>query len=366
MFSTITVMLHNLYRFHAHVHRGGHHHHVITEGILFFFVALVILTNPASAAMRFQARSLYISNFELGGTGSYTVSFRYMSPQPIGSVDLLFCNDPIPYNPCVTPTGLNASNATLAAQTGEEGFSILTRSANHIVLTRPPGMISSTDSSYTFDNIINPTSTEAFAVRLRSHTTPNATGPQVDFGSVRGQLNNGIVIETQVPPMLVFCVAEEVSENCAETNENYYTDMGELNPSRTLTAQSQMAVGTNASGGFAITANGTPMSAGTNVIESPAVPTESRPGTNQFGINLVANSSPTVGGDPEGTWTNATPVLNYGTPNRYKFVTGDIVASSPNVSLMKKFTVSYILNSSEGLRAGVYTTTITYIASGQF
>jgi hypothetical protein len=33
---------------------------------------------------------------------------------------------------------------------------------------------------------------------------------------------------------------------------------------------------------------------------------------------------------------------------------------------MKKFTVSYVVNSSDNLKAGVYTTTITYIASGRF
>ena len=33
---------------------------------------------------------------------------------------------------------------------------------------------------------------------------------------------------------------------------------------------------------------------------------------------------------------------------------------------MKKFTVSYILNASPDLRAGVYSTTVTFIASGRF
>jgi hypothetical protein len=90
------------------------------------------------------------------------------------------------------------------------------------------------------------------------------------------------------------------------------------------------------------------------------------PGTNQFGINLVENTVPAIGGNPEGTWANAIPSADYGIPNKYKFVSGDVVAYSPNVSLMRKFTVSYILNSSKDLRAGVYTTTITLIASGRF
>jgi hypothetical protein len=222
-------------------------------------------------------------------------------------------------------------------------------------------------ASYKFDNIKNPTDTsKAFSIRLRSHGSTDASGPLIDFGSVRGQVTESITIETQVPPMLIFCIAQQVDDNCAGTNDNYYSDMGQLAADSTLTAQSQMAVGTNASGGFAITASGNPMSAGTNVIDSPTTPTESKQGTNQFGINLVANNMPVVGSDPEGIWANAIPSPGYDEPNHYKYVSGDVIAYSPNVSLMRKFTVSYIVNSSPDLRAGVYTTTITYIASGRF
>ncbi|MEO5950603.1 MAG: hypothetical protein ABIQ04_04100 [Candidatus Saccharimonadales bacterium] len=302
-----------------------------------------------------------------GVTTSYTLSFRYVTPIPVGSVDMLFCVDPIPYHPCVTPPGLDVSNAVLSAQSGETGFSILSKTANHIVLTRPSSMITADGSSYKFDNIVNPTDTsESFSIRLRSHSTPDATGPQIDFGSVEGQVTTDITLETQVPPMLLFCVAGQVADNCTDTNAINYTDMGQLSAKSTLLAQSQMAVGTNASGGFAITANGDSMSAGTNVIDSSSVPSVSKQGSNQFGINLVANDSPSIGSDPEGDWTNAVPSPDYGIPNQYKYVSGDVVAYSPNVSLMKKFTVSYIVNSSEDLRAGVYSTTITYIASGRF
>lgn len=330
-------------------------------------IALVVFVEPAGAAMRFQDRSLYMRSAEPGATTSYTVSFRYMSPDAIASVDMLFCNDPIPYHECVTPEGLDVSGATLGSQVGEAGFSILSQSTNRIVLSRSPSAITHPASSYTFDNIVNPTSTtDSFSIRLRSHAMADASGPQVDFGSIKGQVTTSIVIETQVPPMLIFCVAEEVADNCADTNGVYYADMGTLNPQKTLTAQSQMAVGTNASGGFAITANGGPLSAGVNVIQSPKTPTASRTGENQFGINLVQNDAPVVGGDPEGDWANAIPSPDYAIANQYKFEPGNVVAYSPNVSLMKKFTVSYIINSSNSLKAGVYTTTITYIASGQF
>lgn len=341
--------------------------HMWSEEVLALFLVLFVFIMPVSAAMRFQERSLYMNSSEPGATTSYKISFRYMSPQPVGSVDMLFCIDPIPYHACVPPPGLDVSNAVLSDQTGETGFSISSKTVNHIVLTRTPSMIGTTGSSYTFDNIVNPTDTsESFSIRLRSHGSTDASGSQIDFGSVKGQVTTGIVLETQVPPMLIFCVAGEVEDNCAGTNDNYYTDMGDLSPDTTLTAQSQMAVGTNASAGFAITANGTPPSAGTSVIESLSLPTESTLGSNQFGINLVANDEPTIGSDPEGTWANAVPSPDYSVPNHYKYVPGDVIAFSPNVSLMKKFTVSYVINSQKDLRAGVYSTTITYIASGRF
>lgn len=353
-----------LVRLHAFIFTWRH---MWSEELVALVLVLLVFSAPASAAMRFQERSLYMNSSVPSATTSYTVSFRYMSPQVVGSVDMLFCVDPIPYHPCVTPPGLDVSNAVLSQQSGETGYSILSKSTNHIILTRLPSMMTSGNSSYMFDNIVNPTDTEqAFAIRLKSHASTDATGPQIDFGSVRGQVTNGVVIETQVPPMLIFCVAQQVSDNCTSTNDTYYTDMGTLSPDSTLTAQSQMAVGTNASGGFAITANGLPLSAGTSVIDGPETPTESKAGDNQFGINLVENSIPAVGSNPEGTWANAVASPDYSESNKYKYIPGDVVAFSPNVSLMKKFTVSYVVNSSEDLKPGVYTTTITYIASGRF
>lgn len=342
-------------------------HHIAMELLLAVFLVAFIIVSPVSASMRLQERSLYMQSSEPGATTSYTVSFRYMSPQPIGSVTMLFCMDPIPYHPCVTPPGMNVAGAELTDQTGETGFSIATRTTNRLVLSRPTTPITDNTSSYTFSNIRNPTdSQQAFAIRLQTLESSTGAGSQVDFGSVRGQVTEGIVLETQVPPMLIFCVAEQVEEHCAETNDNYYTDMGQLSHASTLTAQSQMAVGTNASGGFAITAVGAPMSAGTSIITPLATPTTSQQGNNQFGINLVENTSPAVGSNPVGDWANAVASTDYSMPDRYKFVSGDVVAYSPNVSLMRKFTVSYVVNSHENLRAGVYSTTITYIASGRF
>lgn len=355
-----------LFRIHAAVFRWRN---LFTEEFVALLLVLFVFIAPVGASTRFENRGLFMQSTNPGVTTSYTVSFKYMTPASVGSVDMLFCIDPIPYMPCVTPPGLDVSHAVLSSQSGETGFTILSKNTNHIVLSRLPSVITAggSTSSYKFDNIVNPTDVDqAFSIRLRSHASLDATGSQIDFGSVRGQVTTSIVIETQVPPMLIFCVAEQVEENCSSTNQTYYADMGTLDPESTLVAHSQMAVGTNATAGFAITVNGTSMSAGLNVIDTPDAPTESTPGTNQFAINLVANSDPAIGSDPDGPFTNAVPATDYGEPNKYKFVSGDVVAYSPNVSLIRRFTVSYIVNVSPNLHAGVYSTTITYIASGRF
>lgn len=360
-------MKHLVVRVHATVHTWRH---IGSEQVLaVLLLALVVFVTPVAASTRFTERSLLMYSNEANVVTTYKLSMRYMTPSPVGSVDMLFCVDPIPHHACVAPPGLDVSNAVLSSQLGEAGFSILSQTTNHIVLTRNPVMITPAQmSSYEFTNITNPDGAdkEAFSIRLRSHASMDATGPQIDWGSVRGQINEGITIETQVPPILDFCLAEVVDNYCAISNNNYYTDMGQLSEDQTLTAQSQMIVGTNATAGFSITVHGNSMAAGTNIIESLSNPTPSMKGVNQFGINLVANTSPNVGSNPDGAWANAVTTPDYGTPDLFKFVDGDEVAYSPNVSLSKRFTISYIVNASPDLRPGTYTTTITFVASGRF
>ena len=332
------------------------------------FLCATLLQIPANAAStRLQVRGVMMTSSRPGDITDYTLSWLYMSPQPVGSIVLDFCTNPIPYLQCYTPAGMDISNVALTSQTGQTGFSITTHTENRIILSRIPNTVTENEqASYTFSGIKNPTNTDAFAIRIQVYDQPYGSGDKGDFGGVRGSVSAPISIETQVPPMLIFCLAQQVELECSGSNEVYASKLGELKPNETLSATSQLAVGTNASGGFAITVDGIPLAAGTNVIDAMAFPALSQQGKNQFGINLVANTAPEVGEDPFGVWANAQPTADYGTPNVFKYQSGDIVASSPNVSLMKKFTVSYIVNTRANLKPGIYATTITFIASGRF
>lgn len=347
------------------------HRLVLAQTLILLLCAFALFVSQASAVIRFNDRELFINNSVPGATTAYKVSLTYNNTNvwttTVGSIDMLFCEDPIPYDPCVAPPGLDASHAALSAQTGETGFSIASESSNHIVLTRTPQPADETPSVYTFDNIVNPTdTTHSFSIRLSDYPTTDASGPLINLGSIVSQVTNSIEIDTQVPPILIFCVAQQVSQDCSQEFGGNNTDLGDLFPEITAATSSQMAVGTNASNGFVITVNGPTVEAGTHIIPALTTPTVSAAGNNQFGINLVENSDPVVGSDPDGAFTNAVVMPNYDTPNEFMYKDGDVVAEAPGVSLVRRFTVSYIINNAPNLHPGVYTTTITYICSGRF
>lgn len=354
------------------------HHLALVQLVVLLACAFFIFEPLTSAEIRFNNRSLLINNAVPGAAATYTVSYTYNNTAvwttTVGSIDLKFCLDPIPWpdHPCVTPAGLDASHAVLSSQSGEQGFSILSESTNEIILTRAPTAASETPSSYTFSNIVNPTDTaESFAIRLSDYPTTDASGPYIDLGSVVSQVTDSIELDTQIPPILIFCVAGQVSSDCSQEYGGNNVDLGDLFPETTAATTSQMAAATNATNGFVITANGPTIEAGTHVIPALATPTVSAEGNNQFGINLVANNDPSTG--PFGSnvannsvTPNAYVLPNYDSPNKFMYQSGDTVAEATGVNLGTIFTVSYIINDAPDLHPAVYSTTITYICSGRF
>ncbi len=340
---------------------------VTLQTLILLLCSFMIFTADATVVIRFEPRSLFVYDISPGATTKYTVSLGYTTPTTVGSLDMEFCIDPIPNDPCVAPAGLDVSGAVLSDQTGETGYSLDVISPNHLLLTRPPTVAGQTLSTYTLDNIVNPTyMAHSFSIRLSDYASTDGTGPIIDLGSVLTQINDPIIIETQVPPQLVFCVAHIVDFSCTGSSGGNLTDLGQLDSGAPLTATSQMWAGTNASGGYDIIVYGTPLQAGTHVVNPLATPTASAPGNNQFGINLTTNTDPPVGADPEGPFVNAVVAPDYSQPNLFKFKDGDVVAAAPNVSLTRRFTVSYLVNVSPNLAPGAYSTTLTYICTGHF
>lgn len=94
-------------------------------------------------------------------------------------------------------------------------------------------------------------------------------------------------------------------------------------------------------------------------LSTSSTPVASNPGTEQFGVNVVANTSPGVGANPiqipgDGILFGEASDL-YKTPNMFKYTNGDVIAQSINDSGQTHYTVSMIMNISNTTPAGKYT-----------
>lgn len=140
-------------------------------------------------------------------------------------------------------------------------------------------------------------------------------------------------------------------------------DLGVLSVGSAATANTAFSVKTYLAGGYVLTTESDPpTSTGVNAhtFTNLSTPTASSPGTEQFGMNLVANTSPTTFGAspvqvPDSSFSFGTFATGYGTANQYKYNKGDTVAQSTKSTGQTSFTVSYIFNISNVTPSGQYT-----------
>jgi len=329
-------------------------------------VGLLYFARPSIAAV--VPRSILISDSRPSVAASYTLAFTLSSPETLGSIKLEFCaNSPLLSEPCTTPSGFNISSATIASQSGETGFTIYGpgTTAGTIVLSRVPSAAPSGSVIYAFDNVLNPDTVGSFYGRLQTFASNDASGPENEHGGIALSLDDSVQISTEVPPYLLFCGGVTIGGFDCNNASGNYINFGNLNAGSTASATSQLLSATNAANGLNITVSGSSMTSGNNVINATAVSDASRPGTQQFGLNLVANATPLVGSNPQGPGTTS-PTASYGSSDLFKFVSGDTLASTSGVDDFRKLTVSYIINIPTGQPIGVYATTLTYICLANF
>lgn len=140
------------------------------------------------------------------------------------------------------------------------------------------------------------------------------------------------------------------------------TDLGVLSTLAPSTATATFSVKTYLSSGYVVqTVSDPPTNTlpGSPMLNALATPTASSPGTEQFGINLVANTSPVSFGAnpiqvPDNTFSFGSAASGYNTQNLYKYVKGDSIAQSTKSSGETDFTISYLYNISNVTPAGEY------------
>lgn len=317
---------------------------------------------------RMQNRTLLVGDNQAGKVTDYKLGFTTTSNGTIGSIAVQFCsNDPLPGTPCTAPTGFSVSSSVLATQAGLTGFSIDSSStANRYLLTRTPSFeTANTTATFEFTGVLNPSVPGSYYVRVQTYASTDASGVNDDFGGIAFDINTGLALTAEVPPYLIFCTGVTITGlNCVNASGDYI-DFGELSSKSVRYGSSQMLIASNAVDGYYVSVAGATMSSGNNIISALTNPDVSRPGTGQFGLNLVPNSTPSVGQAPFGPGIISATTA-YQQPNFYVFNSGDTIISQPVPSDIKQYTASYIVNVPATQEPGIYVSTLTYICLASF
>jgi hypothetical protein len=164
--------------------------------------------------------------------------------------------------------------------------------------------------------------------------------------STNYQTNSGYT--TTADPALSFIV------NTSSLN------FGTLSNSSTATQTATFSVIDYTSYGYSVYAYGSTPNNGATPLANIASAAPSSIGTEQFGLNLRANSVPSgLGVDPSGGF--GTYATGYGTVNSYQYNSGDKIATSAKSSGQTNFTISYIINANATTGGGVYTGNLNLI-----
>lgn len=158
-------------------------------------------------------------------------------------------------------------------------------------------------------------------------------------------------------------------------------DLGSLSTSVASTATATFSVKNYTSWGYAVTIVGAAPTNSGHALTSLSTDTASAATTEQFGINLRANTSPvSVGADPvqvpgssfsygaagngsTGTYGTTRP---YTIPNNYRYVSGETIASAPKTSGETDYTISFLANISTATPGGKYSGSLILVATGTY
>lgn len=145
-------------------------------------------------------------------------------------------------------------------------------------------------------------------------------------------------------------------------------NFGSFSATSSSVATASFSVSNYTSYGYAVQVEGPPPTNGTHVINAMASSASPQVGIEQFGINLVANTTPSsVGANPDhGDFGVGSAAVNYNTPNIFRYVSGETIASSPKTSGLTRYTISYLVNVESLTPGGQYKTNQTIIVTGTF
>lgn len=171
--------------------------------------------------------------------------------------------------------------------------------------------------------------------------------------------------DTPVAPTLTFLVNTSL------------VNLGLLTYSNPVSATASFSVINYTGYGYVVQSMGNPPSIGGSPGHTlSAMNGTSTPGTEQFGINLTSNNvsgaTPTAvfgsgpAQNPDSTYAFGQAASGYGTPNKFKYTNGDVIAQALKSSGETDYTISYLINISTQTPAGLYQMNQTLVCTGTY
>ena len=322
------------------------------------FLSVLVLgasfTSVASAS-QITSRSVVIGTSLASASTTYTFSFTVPGATAIKSAEFVACTTAS--GACTTPSGFSVSSSTLPSQpTGlgaASGWTVSTATAGSLRLSNASNATAPSGSqSVSFGAVVNPSaSNSTFFFRITTYSASTWTTP-IDTGTVATSTAGQITVTASVDETLSFTLAANT------------VALGALTPASASSGTSTMSASTNAASGYSVTVAGTTLTSGANTITAMSG-AASTPGTKQFGLNLAANTTPSVGSAVSGAGSGVA-ATGYGTANSFKFNSGDTVASATVPTNTNNFTVSYVANIDPITPQGAYSTVLTYVATANY
>ena len=148
-------------------------------------------------------------------------------------------------------------------------------------------------------------------------------------------------------------------------------DLGVQSTASASTGTATFTVKAYLASGYVVTTTADPPKNGPYTMAGIPVTASSNPGTEQFGINLRANTAPaTVGADPvqlpDTSFSYGQVAVGYNTPNQFRYAQGDTIAYSNQSSGITQYTMTYIMNVSSLTPGGTYVMHHSLVATGTF
>lgn len=381
-------------------------------------IAPLLIQQAASAYGTITARAIKLSSSAVSATSViYNVSFTAGTTGTIKSMVVEFCaNTPIVGDSCTgtvgTTTPANLASATFTPNSGVTGsYTVATLNSNRtLTLTKAAGNAltgGSTVVDFDVGVVTNPSTNASFYARI--YTYPNDTGSNsaanytaatvgtgsdlpTDAGGIALSTAAQITITAKVQERLTFCVYTTGAGNDCSGKSGTSVSLGDTNgvldPNGPyVDKNAKFTITTNASGNAIVRMKGDTLktAGGTyNITETGGTPAASSAGTEQFGMctyqtagsGLTVDSvydggtncgstSQTAGTGSTGGAGTATFGFDTGGGSGTMSTYGDTVATKPAGNYSTS-TLVFIGNISNSTEAGIYTTTLTFIATGTY